>query len=353
MTYFLKSGDSFRPSSEAALDLHAALPVGTYTIKKDVFNNLFLEIIENFTFSGKRYGDNTKNTDRIFNTFMQRTVSTGVMLAGEKGSGKSLLAKTLAMKGYENNIPTIVINEAWCGEQFNQFIQMITQPAIIIFDEFEKVYDRDDQEQILTLLDGVYPSKKLFILTCNDKYRVDHHMRNRPGRIYYMIDFKGLSPNFIEEYCTDNLNNKTHIDQIKKVASLFLEFNFDMLKALIEEMNRYNESPQEAMAILNAKPEMDTGSSYTVEIEHRGITVVGDNVSPNSWNGNPLSCNIGVDYDIEPDNDDARWIDAYFTPGDLKQLDPDADKFIFVNEDNIKLTLTRKRNEKFNYWNAF
>jgi hypothetical protein len=39
-----------------------------------------------------------------------------------------------------------------------------------------------------------------------------------------------------------------------------------MLKALVEEMNRYGETPQEAMRILNVKAEFDAGAAYRVEI---------------------------------------------------------------------------------------
>ena len=80
MTYFLKSGITFRVSSKEAMDLHETLPAGNYTIKKDPFDNLYLESIDSFEIKGKRYGDLDKNTDRILNTFMDRTASTGVML---------------------------------------------------------------------------------------------------------------------------------------------------------------------------------------------------------------------------------------------------------------------------------
>jgi hypothetical protein len=60
----------------------------------------------------------------------------------------------------------------------------------------------EKQEQIimmLTLLDSVYPSKKLFWLTCNDKWRVNFNMKNHPSRVYYMLDFGGLDETFMRE----------------------------------------------------------------------------------------------------------------------------------------------------------
>ena len=63
-----------------------------------------------------------------------------VLLAGEKGSGKTLLTKYISMEVAKQGIPTIVINQALHGERFNTFIQAIEQPCVILFDEFEKIY---------------------------------------------------------------------------------------------------------------------------------------------------------------------------------------------------------------------
>ena len=362
MSYFLKSGNTFRVSSKEAMDLHEQLPAGNYVIKKDPFDNLFLESIDAFEIKGKRYGDNVRNTERIFGTFMDRPSSTGVMLAGEKGSGKSLLAKAIAIKAANEGVPTIVINAPWAGDKFNSFIQSIEQPCVILFDEFEKVYDSESQEAILTLLDGVFPSKKLFVLTCNDKWRVDQHMRNRPGRIYYMVDFKGLTQDFIIEYCQDNLNNKSHIEKICQIASLFTEFNFDMLKALVEEMNRYNESPADALKMLNAKPEFDSGSTkYTISVSVKGVPVDPDLLERKHWTGNPLQSTIRLDYKdcdtsdgaIAIGDDDWDWGTFKFTQVDLKKIDSNSGMFVFVNEQDEALTLTKVQEKSFNYYDAF
>ena len=380
MAYFLKSGKSFRVSSKEAMDLHEQLPAGNYTIKEDNFGNLYLESIDSFEIKGKTYGDHTKNADRIMNTFLDRPASTGVMLTGEKGSGKSLLAKELAIKGASLGMPTIVINAPWTGDKFFSFLQQIDQPSIILFDEFEKVYSSDEQESILTLLDGVFPSRKLFVLTCNDKWRVDSHMRNRPGRIYYMLDYKGLTNDFIIEYCEDNLKNQTYIEKICAIASLFSQFNFDMLKALVEEMNRYDEAPEEALKMLNSKPEFDEGNKYQIEMEVAGIAVDQKHLENKEWSGNPLQSQVRVEYKvfedgrpyIEPagkrtsshddeitqivgasDNDEWDWESAKFQPGDLTKIDPKVGKFIFMNKARQKLVLTRIKEKQSYYYDAF
>ena len=349
MTYFLQSANTYKPTQESALTIHQVLPPGNYIIKQDPFKNFFLELVDNFTINTKLYGKIPQYTKRIFDTFTHRESSTGILLSGEKGSGKSLLAKNLAITAFNNNIPTLVINNPWSGEEFNQLIQSINQPAVILFDEFEKVYDRDDQKYLLTLLDGTYPTKKLFVFTCNDSMRIDSHMKNRPGRIFYMIDFDGLDNNFISEYCNDNLVNKQYIPDINKLASVFDKFNFDMLKAIVEEMNRYDESPQDVLELLNAKPELSDDSFYDVTILHNGSPVAVS--SPEVWDGNPIRKSSYFDYKLN--KDDEYWEDAHFSPNDLKELNPHLNSFTFTNNDNLTLVLTKKPPSKANYWGAF
>lgn len=360
MSYFLKSGNTYRVAKKEAMNLTEHLAGGNYVVKYDELSGqFFLEHIENFEAPKRIYGDCLKNTDRIITTFIDRPSTTGVMLTGEKGSGKTLLTKNVSIELAKQDVPTLIINSAWCGDKFNTFIQGIEQPAVVLFDEFEKVYDRDDQEKILTLLDGVFPTKKLFLMTSNDKYRVDYHMRNRPGRIFYMIDFKGLSAEFITEYCDENLKNKEHTKKIVQVSLLFSEFNFDMLKALVEEMNRYNDTPQEALKMLNVKPEFSSGSKYDVEVIRDGKSL--KEISPAVWNGNPLSPNgitieIGettcevVDVEFFRDESD-NVDDYYFAPEHLVSVDGLAGKFIFESK-GICVILTRVKEKQFN-WSAF
>jgi hypothetical protein len=339
------------------MDLHEQLPPGNYVVKQDPFENLYLEHTEDFELPAKLYGDTTRNADRIMNSFWQRGKSTGVMLVGEKGSGKTLLSKHICVELAKQGVPTIVINSPWHGDKFNTLIQTIEQPAIILFDEFEKTYDSEQQESLLTLLDGVYASKKLFMLTSNDKWKVDSHMRNRPGRIFYMIDFKGLDQDFIREYCEDNLQNKTYIENIVNISTIFAQFNFDMLKALVEDMNRYNESPQDALRILNIKAEYDSGATYKVEV-FKGDRKA-DRSSPDTWNGTPLTAkDISVSWYFKStktedgqDDPDEGWHDDEFGSAHLIKFDTKKGLFIYEN-DGMTVILTREKEKYFNF-NAF
>jgi hypothetical protein len=340
------------------------LPPGNFLIKFSPMMGYYFEKIEDFKLEPKIYGNTNKHAARILNTFNQRPNSTGVLLSGEKGSGKTLLAKTIAIKAAtEQGIPTVTINTALSGDDFNQFISEIKQPMILLFDEFEKVYDHEKQDEILTLLDGVFSSKKLFIMTCNEVHRINDYMRNRPGRIFYAINYEGLEQSFIREYCEDNLINKQHVDSVCRTAILFNRFNFDILKALVEEMNRYNEPAREALEMLNAKP-YGSRNEYLVKLEVNGVNIPTKLLYPEQYEVLPLeldSVNVSIEGYLGGDDDDEDDVkgkpspyahikhlsgnEYRFTDEDLISSDLIRGKFVYAKDDAV-MTVTRKVAEK-------
>ncbi len=271
MTYVIRTGSTYRMMSEQDIEICDKLPAKNYTVKQNpMTKEYYLEPVDDFVMPSKLYGDTIKKAERILGTFKARPLSTGVHLDGVKGSGKTLLAKTLSHMAQKEGVASIVINQPFCGDEFNSFVQSIDVPAIMIFDEFEKVYNWETQNKILTLFDGVYPTKKLFVLTTNDSHSVNNFLKNRPGRIYYSFKFDTLAQEFIKEYCEDNLKDKSQIESILKYTQIFSFFNFDMLAAAVEEMNRYNEPLSEVLNYLNIVPENKSSENYVVRF------IVGD-----------------------------------------------------------------------------
>lgn len=375
-TVFLRNGTAYKPTDEADLDMHNQLPAGNFIVVEDpLTERLYLQQVEDFTVPSKLYGNIEARARRVLNTYRDRTGSTGALFSGEKGSGKTQLARLIAVYAARLGIPCVIINQPWVGDEFNRLVQSISQECVFFFDEFEKVYDSQEQKQVLTLLDGVFPSKKLFLLTCNDKWLIDDHMRNRPGRIFYLLDFRGLDQDFIDQYCQDVLVNKSHIPTLKQIAQMFSEFNFDMLKAIVEEMNRYDESPEEALEMLNARPSTDNEGEYAIALEIDGVEYPRNLFYPSTWEGSPMhEQEINVTFNGVPDGDgddvavsspSAASTGRPRRPGHsapkrqtftirqshLRRFDADRGEFVYeLSDDNVAVRFTRIRRSEAKFF---
>lgn len=263
--YVIRSGSTYKIVDDKDIEVVDTLPIKTYSVSQNPQTmEFYLEEIDDFKLPGKLYGSIEKKALRVINTFNDRPLGTGVHLNGVKGSGKTLLAKAISIFAKKHNIPTIIVNKNFNGDEFNKFIQKIDCECVIIFDEFEKTYQWNDQDKILTLFDGVFPTKKLFILTTNEVSAVNRYLNNRPGRIFYSFEFNTLEEEFVREYLEDNLNDKSQIDIIIKYSKTYSFFTFDMLAACTEEMNRYNETFVEVIEVLNVHPENIPNDLYTL-----------------------------------------------------------------------------------------
>ena len=109
------------------------------------------------------------------------TDTTGVMLAGTKGTGKTIMAKVLAK---ESNLPIIIVDPQYPEHRLIKYFKQITTPVCILFDEVDKSFDT---EKMLDFLDGLQQtSKKLVIMTCNNLHKVSEYLQDRCSRIRYL-----------------------------------------------------------------------------------------------------------------------------------------------------------------------
>lgn len=243
------------------------IPAGTYTVEVNPRSGeFFLQKSTPFTRPEKVYGEMASRNDKVISTYLSREdKNTGVLLSGTKGAGKTQLAKDVSIALDKLGIPTIIIQNCYTDGNFINFIKSIEDKALILFDEFEKVYaEREHQEAILTLLDGTGSYNKLYILTSNNR-NVSEFLRNRPSRIFYHFEYKKLAKQVMVELLNDKLVNKSYIPQFETLWEVAETISFDMIQCLIEELNRYpTQTFTETFRELNVEVEARDGNSFVV-----------------------------------------------------------------------------------------
>jgi len=243
------------------------IPAGTYTVEYNPQNGQYYLLKSTpFTRPAKVYGEMASRNNKVINTYLEREgKNTGVLLSGTKGAGKTQLAKDVSLALAEMGIPTIIIQNCYTDGGFINFIKAIEDKALILFDEFEKVYaEREHQEAILTLLDGTGSYNKLYILTSNNR-NVSEFLRNRPSRIFYHFEYKKLAKQVMIELLNDKLVNKSYIPQFETLWEVAETISFDMIQCLIEELNRYpTQTFTETFRELNVEVEAREGNSFVV-----------------------------------------------------------------------------------------
>lgn len=240
MSQFLKIGNRIKPTPNMEGLGYDLIPGKVYDLKWDRFEGVvYLEENGSLNMPKKLYKlpDDDKFIKRVLNYFNSDLANstTGVLLAGVKGTGKSILAKRLAI---ESELPIIVVDGDVPSRLLNILFKGFDTPVVIIFDEFEKTYDySDDQSNLLTLLDGIEANtKKLVIMTCNDLNEVNDNFIDRCSRIRYFREYDGNSNDaFVEEMAKDK-----GIKDVKGVTEFIINHfkikSFDNILSFLNEI---------------------------------------------------------------------------------------------------------------------
>lgn len=257
------------------------LPPQTYRVGFGQFTGFFLEKQHELEVKeDKVYGIHNQKVDKVLKRFADSRKNLGVILSGDKGIGKSLFARLLANKAVDNGIPVILVDRFIPG--ISDFLNEIKNEVMVLFDEFDKTFakngDDDPQAKMLSLFDGTSDGKKLFVVTCNDYYRLNEFMVNRPGRFHFHFRFDYPNSDEVKEYLTDKLDEKFY-SEIKKVVAFSRKrkLNYDCLSAIAVEINE-GELFEEAIKDLNIINTRDSGNRYDVKLyTEDGIVLTREN----------------------------------------------------------------------------
>lgn len=191
MANFIKNGNNITPFPKG---LEYELEPGkVYDL---LIKEVWGEQVTRFTLNGEMNLPPTvyqTKKDKVFvnrvlkNFYSSEKNTTGVLLTGDKGTGKSVTAKILAK---EAQLPIIVINSDTKEKYLEEFFKKFDQPVCILFDEVDKNFNT---QQMLTFLDGMHKTaKKLVIMTANNEDNLSNFIKNRCSRIRYYRHYSML-----------------------------------------------------------------------------------------------------------------------------------------------------------------
>lgn len=252
---------------KAVLD---SLPPQIYAVQFDKMIGFFLTIIKDrLEVPSVIYGSVHNRVEKCIKTYQDRNTSTGILLTGDKGTGKTLMMSLLANRVVDDlNLPVVLIKEPYSGDQFTMFIEQIGE-CCLVFDEFGKMYsnnsdDDSNQNSLLSLMDGVDKTKRLILLTENRETDINEFMLNRPSRVYYHFKYTKLDRESIEGYCKDHNVELKVQDDILDLSHRLKIFSFDMLQAIVEEHKRFGEDISDITKELNIDVRETFGASIEI-----------------------------------------------------------------------------------------
>lgn len=194
------------------------------------------------------------------------TNTTGVMLAGTKGTGKTVMAKILAK---ESGLPIIVVNPDYPEGKLIKFFKSFTTPVCVLFDEVEKNFKT---ECMLDFLDGVEKTaQKLVIMTCNDLSQVSQYMQDRCSRVRYLRQYSPDENAAFLPMIADDFGIKNKEEVVKFCKENIKLLSMDNIVSFMSEVKMLEDediSLQEIINIMNISTEnIPTKVSDTVEYD--------------------------------------------------------------------------------------
>lgn len=218
-------------------------PGMVYNIKVDSYTRVVsLEETTPFSMPSKVYctSRDKRFIDKVLNSYkLSENGFTGVMLSGLKGSGKTIMAKSIAN---ESNLPIINIDKSIRPWALKVLVELLGDTNIcFMFDELDKLLEDYDDSALLQILDGAdTKGKHMILFTCNNEEYISEYLIDRCSRIRYWRKFDEMSPSLIMEVLNDKLNDKKEVESLTDfIKDNFEICSFDNIASFINEVNNY------------------------------------------------------------------------------------------------------------------
>lgn len=360
MTHYIKIGDEIRIFNDDLIDVSNELKNGFYSIKYDEKKGVWLSH-DTTPSIPTLYGKSaSRHMERVLTTYRSRVgKSTGVLLVGKKGTGKSLLMNLISVK---SGLPVISVTESIPLDIVISVMTMITSPHVMIIDEFEKKYgsgkvvydeygdvvkkEENTMSPLLSFLDGSGSStQRLVILTANEEHKIDKFIMGRPGRIFYRFKYAGLSSEEVGEICDSLLKCQHRRTEFMEFVGYLGTVSYDVVLASIEELNRYPDiKMEELFNTLNIDVDRNDIYSSVINVTSNTSSTITD-FSPKKMAVDPIgfmfseqSMNLRIS--VKNENGSTKEKHVTVSPRELVTSDSESCEYV-VDDFTIRMTAER------------
>lgn len=204
----------------------------------------------------KIYGRVESLTNTFVGALNRRKIPTGVLLHGCKGNGKTIQIHSVINRLTAQDVPVVKVDRYIPPAILRDAITLLAKvnhKLCVTFDEFEKYYEKEEeQNQLLSLFSERDLKQTLFLMAINKYDKLSEFFKDRPTRLLYSLDYDQIelevADQIIREHVKDTKirilmenhvrNVKPNYDQIFEIINNTV--HCETVESFIDETNILN-----------------------------------------------------------------------------------------------------------------
>lgn len=214
------------------------IPAGIYRLSYDPEEKkiILFDRGQSFNLPAKIYGKHHAYKKMILKALNTRDESVGVLLLGQKGAGKTILAHDLCNTAVTAGHPVFIIETQLPAALLETIAKMVGGECVFLFDEFCVTYSDDSKRsELLTFFSSRETQKALYLVMQNDSAQLPDAFLNRTGRFLFRLDYSCLTrpeaQEIINDFIVEPDRAEILLDYVDQVA-----MSSDTLISLLKQM---------------------------------------------------------------------------------------------------------------------
>lgn len=190
------------------------------------------------------------NAKIVYQSYLNRPGrSTGVIFSGIHGDGKTLTSEILCVKFMDNGKSVIVVNKYVSNIDLLK-ISAAVGPCLFLFDEFDRYYDRNQQDEMVGFFSDSGLVDTMLIMTTNNYNDIKTVLKNRPSRFLLHIKHEGVGMSMFNDMTKGVVFDKEFLDELTYYITT-IKPSYDVVKVITQIAEMADNSIEDFIKIID------------------------------------------------------------------------------------------------------